>query len=277
MCASALLGQSTSCEPTGADADRDGLSQECERVLAAQFAPTLMVSSEACNWDSALGSLTGGYLFGAEPRDNDVVRLAYLPAYFQDCGWRGAKCWLRWRGGCDAHAGDSEIILVDVTRVDDGWKALRVFLSAHCFGGSDGRCRWFEAEALEWVGHSPVVWVAEGKNANYVSREACDSGHWFYDTCDRNRTTMRFPVAEARNIGSDAVRFPGGTRSAGCVSSTELAQPPSSQGSVECIWGLDPFRGWQATSGSDSSTPYRRYLVEIADFRTAGIGTSHER
>ena len=40
--------------------------------------------------------------------------------------------------------------------------------------------------------------VAEGKNANYISAGACDSGHWHFDTCDRNDRSYYFPVAAAR-------------------------------------------------------------------------------
>lgn len=192
-----------------ADADLDGLADACELELAARFAPELVVSPTACNWDAEAGLLRGGYMFGAEPV-GDGVHLAYLPAYLNDCGWSGPKCLLRWRGGCDPHAADSELILLDLAR-DMGaaeWRARRVFLSAHCFGGSDGDCRWHQPSELEWHAESPRVWVAEGKNANYRSRAACDSGHWRFDTCDRNDRSYRFPIqSAARSIGSKAVLF----------------------------------------------------------------------
>ena len=173
---------------SGPDSDRDGLSDQCELSLATRFAPALVVSTGACNWVPEAERLGGAYFFGARPTV-DGIRLVYLPAYFMDCGWSGPKCLLRWRGGCDPHDGDSEFIAVDVVpRVrGQGWELERVFLSAHCFGDSEGDCRWFAAPEFERFGDAVLVWVAEGKNANYRTKSACDSGHWHFDTCDRNR------------------------------------------------------------------------------------------
>jgi hypothetical protein len=254
--------------PDGSDGDRDGLSDLCELEVARAFAPVLVVSPAACNFDPASARLEGGYLFAVQPIPGGI-RAAYLPAYLQDCGWDGPKCLLRLRGGCDPHAGDSELIVVDLTAEEatGGWRVERVFLSAHCFGRGED-CRWHAADALEWHDRAPVVWVAEGKNANYVSRSACDSGHWRFDTCDRNDRSVRFPVvSSAQNIGSMSDPFPAHTDDPSCVTTSELTDLPASD-RAECIWTDSIFLGWQE-GPDDGSTGYRRYLIEVV-----GLGAS---
>src|SRR5690606_3383380 len=136
---------------------------------------------------------------------------AYLPAYYRDCGWAGAKCLLPFVN-CAPHAGDSEFVVVDAVRRGDRWVTAAVFLSAHCFGGSGADCRWYrglEVERFAWADGvalgAPIVWVAEGRQANYPGRAACDRGHHRIDTCDANRLAYRYPIAStAQNIGSRA-------------------------------------------------------------------------
>ena len=275
------VGAGPACLPPAAvvpphsttDRDRDGLTDACELLLAQRFAPELIVSAAACNWSDEERRLEGGYLFAvgwaAEPGGD--LRIAYLPAYLQDCGWEGPKCWLRWRGGCDPHAGDSEIVIADADPA--ARRVVGIFLSSHCFGGSDGDCRWYRGADLEqfaWRTRDeirvPAVWVAEGKNANYPNRVACDRGHWSYDTCDRNARVVTFPVAADRNVGSR--QHPLG--SDGCFPrrSGDLPEAGAVQ-RVECIWAVTPFRGWQ---GPDvpGATPYLRYLTG-----SMGYGEGH--
>jgi hypothetical protein len=251
--------------PEGPDLDRDGLSDMCELQLAAEFAPILVVSVAACNWNPVSGRLDGAYLFGVHPRGGGI-RVTYLPAYLVDCGWKGPKCLLRWRGGCDPHRADSEFISVDLAYDSAGatWAPRRVFLSAHCFGNSSSDCRWHEAEDFVWLGTHSFVWVAEGKNANYTSAGACDSGHWHFDTCDRNDRSYYFPVESlAQDIGSPTHPFPHHVTDPSCVSSTEVPLLPELPGS-ECIWSDEAFRGWSG-AGEKGVTPYRRYFVEVAE------------
>ncbi len=87
------------CGTGGPDSDSDHLTDTCEQSLLQRFAPVFVASPSACNWDTEAARLEGGYLVGAEPIPGGV-RLAYLPAYFEDCGWSGPKCLLRLRGGC---------------------------------------------------------------------------------------------------------------------------------------------------------------------------------
>lgn len=256
----------------GSDSDDDGLVDGCEFVLAQAFAPLLVLSAAACNVGD--GAPAGGYGFTVEPgEDENTVLIGYAPAYVQDCGWSGPKCWLRWRGGCRGHAGDSEFIGVEI-QFDESvgrWATRAVFLSAHCFGASDADCRWYRGPDLNtfaWAGAAhaaPTVWVAEGKNANYPTRGRCDRGHWWFDTCERNTLEVRFPVLDQRqNLGSPL-------REARCLTLGELgwdtAPPGADAEAVECFGDETPFRGWAKVPGESTQekpprgvTPYRRYF-----------------
>lgn len=267
-----LLGRSEAdCLRPRVDADDDGLDDACELALARSFAPLLVVRPGACEWreDADGGRLGGGYLFAVRARRAGRVRIAYLPAYFRDCGWSGPKCGIP-LVRCDPHPGDSEMIIVDAVPAGEGrWRTEAVFLSAHCFGSSDA-CRWYRGDELrrfEWVdgesGGAPVVWVAAGKHANYPSRAACDRGYRWMDSCDGNDARYRFPIlSPAQNIGSPERPV----RGTGCLDGHHLvaARPPAEE-TTECFWSLDaPFRGW--TGEGPGVTPYARYLFEIGGF-----------
>lgn len=268
--------QVDACSSRGpADRDVDGLSDECELRLAQAFAPILMMRSGGCDWDESVTPprLGGGYLFAVEP-NGGTVRIAYLPAYFIDCGWSGWKCYLPWVD-CSPHAGDSEFIVVEVRSTPDArtWIAERLFLSAHCFGRSESRCRWYEAEELgefQWSAGAPTIWVAEGRHANYPSERACDEGHHSIDTCDRHDTSLRFPVtAHVQNIGSAGRPFPATGCITGRMTGSSLAVPDAE----ECVWTIGAlFRGWQAVEGG--VTGYWRYLHEVAEMRSAVSGSN---
>jgi hypothetical protein len=266
-------GQRVVCSQD-ADSDDDGLSDSCELTFAQAFAPELVGARSACNWDDTVDPprIGGGYYFAAQRVDDATIRIAYLPAYYEDCGWQGLKCHQPFIP-CDPHAGDSEFIAVDITHADDDvWQTRRVFLSSHCFDKLDAACRWYAGNDLgrfEWRDArygAPVVWVADGKGAHYASRTDCDRAHLFYDTCDRNDVKYTFPIATARqNIGS--ARMPAGDER-GCVRSdwTGVVSKRVAADTYECFW--DPgalFRGWQRPA-SGGSTPYYKYLTEVAGF-----------
>ena len=268
-------GVEVSCPSVGTDSDRDGLSDQCELELAAAFAPTLRVATGGCNWDTSVAPprLGGEYLFAVESTGSDGARVAYLPAYYRDCGWNGAKCWLPFVN-CDPHAGDSEAVVLDLVRESHGrkWSVEAIFLSAHCFG-SGNDCRWYrgtELERFRWLDGvpygAPIVWVAEGRQANYPSRSACDAGHSSIDTCDRNHDEYRYPIRSVgQNIGSRLVPI----GSDGCISAEDVGSSSSvpEPGVEECFWTADTvFGGWQRDGRGSGVTPYDRYLAEIAEF-----------
>lgn len=256
------------CLDTAPDTDQDGLADGCEVTLSRAFAPLLMMHSTRCTLPAAdgAGRIAGGYFHAAQPAQG-VVRLVYMPAYYRDCGWRGFKCIFV---DCRGHAGDSEVIVVDVRRNQAGaWFTDAIFLSAHCHGRSSGNCRWYrehELDQFEWVDDiergAPIVWVSDARNANYPSYDACEAGHWRLDSCERNSQPYRFPVTPQRNIGSRAVPITDDNRPPGCVSG-RLVEPVDrmivAPDALECFWRESvPFGGWQASGFG--ATPYDRYL-----------------
>jgi hypothetical protein len=252
-----------SCQLESFDDDGDALSTSCELEIARQVAPVLIVPRGGCNWDAVQSRLAGGYFTAVQPV-GDTVRVAFLPAYFEDCGWSGIKCWLP-KVDCTPHHGDSEFIVVDVTRAADRTLIISgIFLSAHCFGKYDNACHWYrgaELASFAFRGSHPVIWVAEGRNANYRSAGECDRGLHSIDTCDRNDVAVMFPIASERNIGSRAQPFAEG----GCIAGSALRNPLVDAQTTECFWQPgDTFGGWQPAA--PGVTPYSRYLNEVARF-----------
>jgi hypothetical protein len=253
------------------DSDGDGLSDACELALARAFAPRLLLHDTRCTLPAAGagGHIAGGYFHAAQPA-RGMVRLVYMPAYYRDCGWRSAWCILI---DCSGHAGDSEMIVVDVRPSENGgWITDAIFLSAHCYGNAEEDCRWFrgqELDVFEWVGGiergAPIVWVSDGRNANYPSRVRCEQGHFGLDRCSRDPMRFRFPIAADRNIGSRAVPIRDGDLPAGCVSG-RFVEPHDrmivAQDALECFWDVSsPFGGWQGDAVG--VTPYGRYLEDL--------------
>ncbi len=76
------------------DSDTDGLADHCEFPIARSFAPMLHFANG--------GQCPGGEPYWAARRTStNRVRIAYIMAYYKDCGYA-------------PHAGDSEMIMVDV-------------------------------------------------------------------------------------------------------------------------------------------------------------------
>lgn len=262
---------------TAPDADADGVADGCETALAAGFAPLMRVDDRECGWDARSGRLGGGYLYAVgRPAGSERVRIAYLPAYHVDCGWQAPACVVK-PGMCRPHTGDSEAVVVEVAfdAASSRWRTEAVFLSAHCHGRSDGRCRWFrgaELATFAWVDGAergaPVVWVARGKHASYPSRRACDSGYWYVESCDGNRAAYRFPVVHpGQNAGSRSHPF-GAAGGSDCIAADSLhwAGVDAVPGTTECIWREDgEFRGWMGRALGSSPAPYGRYLRERAE------------
>ena len=215
------------CIDAEPDSDRDRLGDMCELALTRAFAPQLMMHGTRCTPPGVAPAarVPGGYLHAAQPVD-DVVRLVYLPAYYRDCGWKGTPCIFV---DCSPHAGDSEIIVIDVRQGGRGWLTDAVFLSAHCFGRSDLDCRWYRGDDLdgfEWLDGvergAPIVWVSDARNANYPSRGACARGHMGFDGCAPDSQPYRFPVSARRNIGSRAVPVHEQGQPPGCVNQCRI-------------------------------------------------------
>lgn len=262
------------------DIDDDGVHNGCENALAQRFAPELIMTSR-CDWDSGLDRMGGEYYFAAQPgvqRDpgggTSHIRIAYLPAYYIDCGglvegWCELGMW-----GCAPHSGDSEFFIVDVS-YDFGtthWVTDVVFLSAHCAGGTSDDCNWQAVGNFAWrdgkLLGAPVIWVSESKKANYYSEADCDAGGgpgWPInsDTCEYANRIMVFPVAYTQqNIGSR------NTPLRDCEVAFS-ASPMTHGGALECMWSSPPsgrFNGWQSNTYGDPPMTYSNVLSVYAKF-----------
>lgn len=233
-----------------------------------------MIFTVDCDWDYGIGRMGGEYYFAVERKPSNpgfVVRIAYLPAYYWDCGvpaQRISLCHLS--ASCDPHTGDSEFIIVDV-RYDPSsnhWVTQTSFLSAHCLTSADGDCRWWDRASFQWVDAkrygAPVVWVAERKHANYYSLGQCQTGGFAgFDTCEFNSAGHRFPIVYTQqNIGSRA------TPLRDCAPpfwSSQLTNPQA----IECMWNTTQrsrFDGWQGFSSGAPAQLYGNLLSTFAAF-----------
>lgn len=140
------------------DADQDGLHNTCEFAIARAFAPLLAFDDdELCS--------AGEPHWAAKKFDNGAVRIAYMPAYYDDCGYY-------YNSRNDAHRGDSEMITVQVHYSSDTghWRLTYMWTSAH-YGmpGSRDASRWSSWLDVDFPVRSrafPRVWVARDKHAN---------------------------------------------------------------------------------------------------------------
>jgi len=249
------------------DQDKDWLADNCEVDLAYAFAPRLLFDfGEPCPFGEPYWAAKYFPFSG-------VVRIAYLPAYWDDCGDDIAG----FIG--NSHSGDSEYMMLEVgfhvsTR---HWVFQQMWLSAHS-GEPTDHSEWVPTTSAEFFyrpGSRPNVWVSLQKHANYKSHAACSyyiviNSVGSTETCgDPNGAPgiqpIRFPVTTSHNLGSRFV----GTQ---CVSSEVLSR--ASNGRTECFYVLrqytvgnltltDQFCGWTAPNNQygGCSTPYYNYLV----------------
>ncbi|MFN0098300.1 MAG: hypothetical protein ACKVS7_06460 [Gemmatimonadaceae bacterium] len=228
------------------DADSDYLADHCELELARGFAPSLRMDPG----ESGCGQ--GEPHYAAKYFLDGTVRIAYMPAYYDDCGAPDLPDWQDW-----SHHGDAEYILVEV-KYDPAisrWIFKAMFLSAHFSTPTDASA-WV-TEHVEFQHKSlshPRVWVALEKHANYPSRWHCDNA---WDDCSAFPVHLRMPVEATKNVGSVTVDIYG------CRGSTGKFQ---GNGRAECFYQARNFHGWYP--GSGEVAPYRNYLVsEMFEWR----------
>jgi hypothetical protein len=248
------------------DTDKDWLADECELELARAFAPLMHFSmDEPCP--------DGEPAWAAKYFDaSRFVRIVYLPAYYDDCG-------LPQFGKGGGHAGDSELIMVEVrfNASTARWEFNQMWLSAHYGTGISDRSAWVRPDEARFsqrpLGH-PSVWAAYRKHANYKSAETCNKP-WqdWVERCDVGGAyALRFPVQAWRNIGSRHYYL------ANCVASSGRF---AGNGILECFWtarvwwrfvstlyGLaylpkDIFGGWHPNNDvfGGGAAPYKNLLM----------------
>jgi hypothetical protein len=240
------------CILQGTDHDNDGLSTRCENDLAAAFAPYMRHHSG--------DDVTRQSYWAARPWTNDRVRLMYLFGYFFDDGVQGGNDMLACKalealvqfGECEGHHGDSEHVIMDVyyNWTTKHWLLDHFELSHHAgyIKGNKSATKGYPTgfHYSRRLGADPIIWVAQGKHANYPTQAACDAGNGggylvdlvvSFDTCGGNNNFFRATTGGTRNIGSNTVRR------IDCVDSEVFGyQTPQRQ---ECIWTGAKFTGWQ--------------------------------
>jgi hypothetical protein len=259
------------------DADEDGLGDTCENALAEAFNPMLKYSSSEPAWGGEPVFVAKPVTYGNYQR---VVRIMYMPAYYNDGGTSSCPLPADPFGLCQPHIGDSEAILIDV-RYDDNtehWIANVVMLSQHTGytwfrGSSSGDIGETDDEAADdfttystWTtgtyptaltyvgdipGGAPIVWVSRRKHANYPDGIACNSGGAFgLDSCYSNTENYFMPLLEGgngpRNLGSSTANLMN------CVATYNSSMETWEHD--ECFWDDSLFTGW---SGQSTDThPY---------------------
>jgi hypothetical protein len=233
------------------DADADWLDDTCEYELAKAFAPTLyMASLDGC--DGGEPYWAAKYFPNAEPGNwDELVRIAYMPAYYSDCGFHG-------------HGGDSEFIMLGVkfNRLSRHWELVEAFLSSHegtFVDAIEWHSDWHTGNDLHYPATSPragfpEVWIAKAKHANYRTKGLCDDGGLTFDTCADNIARGRIRVYGSRNVGSpllDRFPVPYGARS------TNPHNAPLDE-VAEFFYTRANFMGWQ--HGVAGVTPYSDFL-----------------
>ena len=206
----------SACAAGRREADSDGFSDLCEYQIARSFAPLMQFTmgeraiklAGGAAWNCARGE---PYWAVKRFQSSDYVSIAYMPAYYADCGDVAASLV---PSGPNGHFGDSELIRITVKydRLTQHWVFQQAFLSAHhnTLGQSS---EWVFASELEFrAGPAtfPKIWVARNKHANYKSQSACEGGAVFNaDSCEMTLWSApyyqnRFPVRPRRNVGSPA-------------------------------------------------------------------------
>lgn len=230
------------------DADHDWLDDGCEVELARGFAPRWsMGDQDACpNGEPAWAAK---YFPGV-----GVVRLAFMPAYYNDCG-EGATVFDFGAG----HPGDSEFAMVEVgfNTTTKHWEFRQMWLSAH-YTAPGNRSAWVPAAEANFSRRSlahPYIAVSADKHANFKSEATCNktflSQIMEADYCYGSMLSpFRFPIDPSRNAGS---RF---TDLMGCVPTIKGF---NSGGRTECFYTYKPFAGWN--SGATGETSYREILL----------------
>jgi hypothetical protein len=232
------------------DVDLDGLSDFCEKQIAAAFAPWMRYR---------MGDDVGyeGY-WAARARSDSDVSVLYAFGYYIDLGvveTEMTACRASTLGEilaeCDGHHGDAEAVVLDVryNTTTSHWVLVQADYSTHTDylhmdTGPKGYALRLQYKTQP--GGAPIVWVATYKHANYPTQQTCDAGGgapwplvelFPFDTCEGADQWFRADAQGTRNLGSNGVRL------IDCVYSMnpfyqDPAHPP------ECFWSWSRFYGW---------------------------------
>jgi hypothetical protein len=188
------------------DSDHDGLADQQEMSLLAQFEPRFLISRDDCSSQPAeftafaekpVVVADNGTIYGqAFPRPShaEQVELHYYDLWRKDCGKRG-------------HDLDAEHVSAVLGRDEAGvWKALYWYASAHedtlCDASQIAKAATLGAEA-----QGPEVWISSGKHAAFLGPAICTRGCGA-DRCDHMEKLSANSVI---NLGEPAAEMNGAT------------------------------------------------------------------
>ena len=285
-----------------ADADQDDMDDHCEALLALQFRPAMRFSTYDC--DTGMEPYFAAKAF---PNEGNVVRIAYLFSYYEDCGLPDPPphdaedglitgqdvCGLTVNAGqffglngvlfsvsddglCNGHAGDSEFLIEDL-RYDptsSHWYLARGYFSAHwpgnLLGSWSSDVTTSQIEYPDKYAGYPRVWVGVGKHSNYPTRHACNVGAILQaDSCSSNPDVdTRIRSAAVYNVGSQWANM---INQGSCVTGGRLVQTYPWLYGTECFWvpGRN-FLGWNKNGWGDPPTPY--YTILMTEFECYSYG-----
>jgi hypothetical protein len=197
------LGQSSQPAPLAIDSDHDGISDNLEQSLLAQFAPKFLVGSHDCSnipaefqpgnstplVISENGTIYGQVFPGKNPVDGTpVVEIHYYHLWRIDCGPH-------------SHPLDTEHVSVLVRASNSdldsaNWKALYWYAAAHENTVCDVS-QIAHASTLHAEDAGPSVWISPAKHASYLNQALCEKG------CGADRCENMTPLAPAKlvNLG----------------------------------------------------------------------------
>jgi hypothetical protein len=186
------------------DSDHDGLTDEQEATLLAQFAPRFFIADHDCagrparftpQLSTPLVASQDGTIYGqASPRAGHPgqAELHYYHLWSRDCGQMG-------------HPLDAEHVSVLVMHQPRGeWRALYWYAAAHedtlCDASQITRASTLDAEQ-----HGPSVWISRGKHAAFLGEALCSRGCGG-DTCG---TMTPLAIASVVNVGEPGAAMNG--------------------------------------------------------------------
>ncbi len=243
------------------DSDNDWLDDECEYQLAKAFAPVFAMSpSDGCPGGEPYWAAK--YFPNGFAGWGDFVRIAYMPAYYRDCGKL-------------PHAGDSEFLMVGVhfNPTTRHWEVRDAYMSAHAGTPNDASDYIRDRTLLDYPVRSLAylrVWIARNKHGNYRTRNDCNNRALIDDNCSDNQNKGRLRIHKSRNAGSRFVdKFPNGV----------ISENPqwSLSGKKEYFYTPVRFGGWQPAA--TGASPYRDflgyYVFECYDYTYVFQGTCY--
>jgi hypothetical protein len=193
------------------DSDHDGLSDDLEQTLLAQFKPVFMVSKADCSDVPAEftpesrnpivlaedGTIYGQVFPGKSGDTTEpTVEIHYYHLWKKDCGRMG-------------HALDTEHVAVLIQAsgklsISTKWKAAYWYAAAHedtvCDASQISRASTLHAED-----HGAIVWISSGKHASFLNGELCHRGCGG-DTCEK---MAPLPVSKIVNLGEPGMPMNG--------------------------------------------------------------------